>query len=724
MSRPNPIASIAITGAAATCALGTDRHSATRAILAGATGFGPGHALESRPAADPGVGEAPEPDPPVGATTDRAERHIRRVVLDALADAGRSVEDGTRIALVLGTTLGGVRHLGAGLRTGVLDHHARLNNASVNRHALEGTGLPAGGISVSAACASGVTAIVGGALLLRNHDADLVIAGGYDPISEFSLGGFSSLRLVAPERPMPFEADREGMKVAEGYGFVVLERDADARERGARVLGWLAGSGERSDGYHLTQPMPDGSGAAEAMRSAIEGGGGHDPEWIIAHATSTPANDGAEHAAYRAALGDRLPGIPVTALKSRLGHTLGAAGALELVLGLTALEQDRLLTTAEGDTDQEAFPDLALLRGAPPERSSDRLAVLSLGFGGADACLRVNRTPTGTTDTEPVPVAITGFGGLLSGVGAAEGPALLDAGAPVPGEVATEAFEGLDDPRATRRLAQVSRLSRAAGRLALGHAGLDADAISDSDALVGSFHGAAGYSLDCYRELIEEGLDAGNPLLFAESVPNIASAQVSLGLGIRGATMTVIGSRIAALEALHLATLRIRFGLARRVLVIGADEHHPLITEVMTHAGLLGRRDGSLQGVGSGAIGLVLEAEPAAVARGATVHARIARTGLDWPARPGLRERLRSGRRLLTERPERGPLRITSGSGPITRLERAIAGGGATASPIDCELQSPAALLALVETIREGRGGAVLAADHAGGHALAAIDPC
>ena len=717
--------SIAITGASAICAVGTDRHAAVRRILSGETGFSEGDGLENHPEDNPRVAQALDLDEKIGCRPDRAERYLQQAIKDAIEDGGWTGRLPERTAVVLGTTLGGIRHFGDGLRRKDIKAYARLNNSSVSRYSLEGTGLPLGAISLSAACASGLTAIINGALLLESGEADLVIAGGYDPISEFSLGGFMSLRLVAPDRTMPFEADRVGMKVGEGYGVVILERVDDAERRGAGILGLLDGSGECSDAYHLTQPQPEGKGAARAMASALTAGTEAPPGWILAHATATPANDGAEYAAYERALGTDLEKTPITALKSRLGHTLGAAGALELVLGLTALDDAKLLTTADGTTDTENFPRLNLLRGEAPNASVDRLAILSLGFGGADACLTVNRagTPAPTRRVMEEDVVLTGIGALLPGIGARSGPASGQGLHDLAGSVENSALEGLDDPRATRRLAQISCLARAVGRLAVDDAELTTEELSSSDALIGSFHGAIGYSLDYYSDLIESGIEHGNPLMFAESVPNIGSAQASLALGIGGATLTVIGSRTAALEALHLARLRIQNGLAERALVIGVEESHSIIREVMELQGLLLRPDGSAQTVGSGAIAFVLEGASAARARDAKVVARLADTGLAWPSSNSLSDRIRAGRALL-RRSGGHPPRTTESPGPIGKIELAIASPGSKDEGNRSELGAIGPLASMLEAIEEGVPAAVVAADFQGTSGLIVIEPC
>ena len=724
--RERVLPGIAITGAATICALGLDRDQALDRIIAGDIGFSEGDGLEAAPEEHPLVGQAVDLPDPIGSSPDRAERYLRRTMLDAIEDGDWTGRLPERTSVVMGTTLGGIRHLGEGMRRNDFAAYRRLNNGAVSLNTLSGTGLPEGGISVSAACASGLTAIINGALLLQSGEADLVIAGGYDPISEFSLSGFMSLRLVAPDRPMPFEADRSGMKVAEGYGFVVLERTDEAVARGARILGHVTGSGERSDAYHLTQPQPDGVGAGRALELALAGGGGGLPDWILAHATSTPANDGAEHAGYRRTLGTGLEDVPVTALKSRLGHTLGAAGALELILGLTAMERGILATTADGETDREHFPELNVIRGTPPETQADRIAVMSLGFGGADASLVVDRRPPATprrTRTKES-IVFTGAGALLPGVGVVRGAACTDS-RPAGGGIDASAFEGLDDPRATRRLAQISRLARAAGRIALEEAALPVELIAESDALVGSFHGASEYSLDYYREIIDSGIEMGNPLLFAESVPNIPSAQVSLGLGIQGATMTVAGTRTSAVEALHLARLRIENGLAERALVIAVEEDNPVIGEVMRDGGALRLADGADQVVGAGAIAVMIETESAARRRGASMLARLAGTGIEWANTSTVAGRIRTGRALVRrfERPHHR-LMSTASRAPIGRIERAISGAGVDWTDGTCEMNALSPFIPLLRALGATTPTTLVACDFNGGHGVTAIDPC
>ena len=390
---------IVISGAAVITCLGADRQTVWKAVKEGRCGVGP---LTEIPCALPvgaDGGQAVGLGSGSGTGEVREVRYLRRVLVDALGDAGieRDGETGRfelpcpggRCALVLGTTLHGMPQGGAFLRSGEMGHLRTFLAGSIMRQAAAGLGLEGPGLSACSACSSSLGAIVLGVTLLRSGLADLVVAGGYDPITEYAYAGFSSLRLVSPTVLRPFARDRNGMKVGEGYGVVVLEREADQRRRGgprlARVLGW----GESADAHHLTQPHPQGRGAAAAMQAAmrVAGVGPADIDLISAHATGTPDNDAAEYAALAGVFGEELAQTPVVAFKSHLSHTLGAAGAVELILAAMAGAEEVVPACANIGDKEERFAGLRLAGGeAAPGRVRTTLN-LSLGFGGANTCV-------------------------------------------------------------------------------------------------------------------------------------------------------------------------------------------------------------------------------------------------------------------------------------------------------------------------------------------------
>ncbi len=372
------------------------------------------------------------------------------------------------------------------------------------------------------------------------------------------------------------------MKLAEGYGIVVLERADDAHRRGKIPLATILGYGESADAHHLTQPHPQGEGAARAMNAALASSGltPHDIDMIAAHATGTPDNDSGECAALSRVFGADLPRVPVVAFKSHLGHTLGGAGAVELILSALCLRDQIVPACANVKADDLEFPGLNVSTG------SSRPAILratlntSLGFGGANTCMilgpRIGRTDAIQPGPRPwADVFISGVGVVLPGmVGneafirgmtAAEPRRVTRDTGPIP----ESDFADLLNARRVRRMSDYVKLSLAATMLACRDAGI-ADIPSFAatcSALLGSTHGSANYSEAYYRQIVTEGISAANPMLFAEGVPNAAAAHLSLMLSLKGPCQTVIGTRTAGLDALHLAATRIASGEWDRAIV-------------------------------------------------------------------------------------------------------------------------------------------------------------
>lgn len=730
---------LVLTAAAASCSLGEHRSEILAAMLQDQTAIDEAPAIEGVFLAEsPGAtvpmiraAQVAESDPKVGAVPDRAERLLSRSIHQALAEAGldhptiqRMQSAGTRFETVFGTTLGGMRHLGAGLRSGRLESLSRTTTATVTRTALAGTGLPLGGSTVSAACASGVSTLAIAATAILADEADLLMAVSYDPISEFAFAGFTCLRLVSEGPLRPFTADRAGMRLGEGYGVFIVEREGDAKARGARPLARILGWGGASDAHHLTQPAPDGRGAARAIREATRAlePSQRLPGLIAAHATSTPANDAAEYSALSAAFGDRLRDVPVTALKSRIGHTLGAAGAVELAVVLAAMEQSKLPAAANAETDGDSFPDLDLLHEGSRTGCVEHAAVVSLGFGGADAAILVEAPDVShpilphfpghaarTSSTQREMILISGCGVLVPEVGKTPirvGELGLD----------DDALDGIDDARAVRRLARFSRLVRAAGILAVQDAGLDDQEIRACAGFVGTRFGAPEYTLDFYQELIRDGLGAGNPLHFAESVPNIGSAQLSLGLGLEALTLSVGGTVIAGIEAMHLARRHLQTGQVDRAIVVAAEETHPMVRKILRELG-----HGSELPSAEGAVAFVLERESSLRDRGGVAKGELVDSAVIWPASGGTLASVESLVRAIPEGAAQsvvGPPAETL-AGRVFGLamrRRGSSGVGTRGSrPRPFENGSVGPLLAAADAMRAGRVEVIAWPDSAGG---------
>ena len=251
------------------------------------------------------------------------------------------------------------------------------------------------------ACASGAESIAQAAELIRTGRADVVIAGGAEAaIHPLPIAGFAAMQALStrndePQRASrPYDVDRDGFVLGEGAGILVLESAEHAAARGARVQGVLAGTGVSSDAYHIAAPEPEGAGASRAIRAALEDAG-LDPRDVVhvnAHATSTPVGDVAEVAALRAALGDALDGVAISATKSMTGHLLGAAGALEAIFTVLALRDGVAPPTINLD-NQDPAVDIDVV-GAEPRKLPEGAAVSNaFGFGGHNVALAFVSAP-------------------------------------------------------------------------------------------------------------------------------------------------------------------------------------------------------------------------------------------------------------------------------------------------------------------------------------------
>ena len=242
--------------------------------------------------------------------------------------------------------------------------------------------------AVSVACASGAMAIALAANLLLDGVAPIILAGGSDALCPFTLSGFSSLQALDPGPCRPFDQNRKGLNLGEGAAVFVLETLAGAAARNANVLAVLRGWAMTNDAFHPTAPQQQGSGLAECMRVAMEMAevGCDEIGYVNAHGTGTPLNDIAEASAYETAFRGRSRPIPVSSTKSYFGHCLGAAGALEAAITITAIRSGALFPTLRL-TDPIESPAVDWLRGEVQRQPLPLAMSASAGFGGSNTVL-------------------------------------------------------------------------------------------------------------------------------------------------------------------------------------------------------------------------------------------------------------------------------------------------------------------------------------------------
>lgn len=398
---------IVITGLGLWTCFGRGTEPLLSAMRRGDRGFRPvrGMLFDDHPFFPTKMAMQIEPEPP--SMWDNARRAVdwpSTLAVETALDAYEAAEipagmyDKRRVGVLNGTSHGANHGLLEFVRQRVVE--GRVPDASLVARSASWVGrsiaarINARGVNltINTACSSGLNAFGLAARLLRSHRIDCALAGGNDTFSLLSFAGFSSLRAIDPNGCQPFDVQRQGMSLGDGAAYCVLERESEARSRGARILAAITGYRSAGDGHHATAPDPEGKGAMEVMSSALaEDGHAEDLALVSAHGTGTPANDSAELRAISSVVeAFAIPGpIHVSSIKSQVGHTLGAAGAIQVIAAILCMH-DRLVPGTIGlRTPLSHTPPLNLPK--EPQAGDIPLALCnSLGFGGsvASLCLR------------------------------------------------------------------------------------------------------------------------------------------------------------------------------------------------------------------------------------------------------------------------------------------------------------------------------------------------
>ncbi|QHC24212.1 beta-ketoacyl-[acyl-carrier-protein] synthase family protein [Streptomyces sp. GS7] len=326
---------------------------------------------------------------------------------EAVGDAGLDPEtwDRSRVAVVIGSAHGGLpfydQQYAAMTGRGARRVSPKLAPLTVINSAASSVCMDLGAqgpsLGVATACSSGTVAVGTARQLLHAGVCDIAIAGGAESVlSRLLIASACQMKAVSTRRDdpatacRPFDVDRDGFVVGEGAGLLVLERPEDARARRAPIRAQIAGYGASSDAYGAVAPDPDGKGIEQALRTAMADADvqGRDVGHVNAHGTSTVVNDHIEAMMLQRVLGDHPL---VTSTKAMTGHTLGAAGGIETVLTVLALEQQLVPPTANLTVPDPRIP-IEVVRAEPRQAAFDCAVKTSLGFGGHNAALVLTRT--------------------------------------------------------------------------------------------------------------------------------------------------------------------------------------------------------------------------------------------------------------------------------------------------------------------------------------------
>ena len=404
---------VAITGVGCVTPLGLDAPSTWKAALAGESGIDWIQAFETDGLPVRIAAEVKGFDPTDVVSAKEARKLERNVLLgvaagrEALTDAGMNGFDPARVGVIFGSAIGGV--------PGILEQADTLRERgpdrvspsflpnvlvdSVSGQLAISLGLRGPNYAVVSACATGSHAIGEAAEMVRRGAADAVLAGGTEScMVPLILAGFTAMRGLAvedehpPHASRPFDATRAGFVMGEGAGAVLLERIDSAEERGARIYAEVLGYGASNDAHHMAQPEPEATGVAAMMSAALERAGVA-PErvgYINAHGTSTPQGDAAETRAIKQVFGEHAYHLAVSSTKSMMGHTFGAAGAIEAILSALALH-DGVLPPTINYREPDPECDLDYVPNEARPAHVDVALSNAMGLGGHNGCVLLGR---------------------------------------------------------------------------------------------------------------------------------------------------------------------------------------------------------------------------------------------------------------------------------------------------------------------------------------------
>tara|TARA_R110000772_G_scaffold41808_1_gene97578 strand:- start:162089 stop:163354 length:1266 start_codon:yes stop_codon:yes gene_type:complete len=328
--------------------------------------------------------------------------------IQAIEDAGwkpEADEDRWKTGVLIGSGIGGLPEIAGGAIT---VHEGRARRLSpffipaslinlVSGHVSIRYGLKGPNHAVVTACSTGAHAIGDAARLIMWEDADVMVAGGAEAaICPLGVAGFCAARALStgfndtPEKASrPWDKDRDGFVMGDGAGVVVLEELEHAKKRGAKIYAEIVGYGMSGDAHHITAPAEDGDGAFRCMKAALKRAGMNpeDIDYVNAHGTSTPLGDEIELGAIKRVFGDAIKNVSMSSTKSAVGHLLGAAGAVEAIYSILAMNNSIVPPTLNLDNPSEACVGVDLVPHTPKERKVRAALSNSFGFGGTNASL-------------------------------------------------------------------------------------------------------------------------------------------------------------------------------------------------------------------------------------------------------------------------------------------------------------------------------------------------
>ena len=571
---------IVITGQGIISAIGVGKEAVLRSLCEGRTGIGTMQHLNSIHHELP-VGEVNLSNDEMKTILgiDRSTEISRTALLGMIAlqqaidESGittlRQVSTDKHIILISGTTVGGMdlteQYFGSFDQDDSHIECMRQHDCGSNTELMANHfGLFDECTTISTACSSAANAIILAANLIKAGQADIVVAGGTEALSRFHLNGFNSLQILDKNVCRPFDDERMGLNLGEGAAFIVLEREDEARQRGADIYGYLTGYGNACDAFHQTASSENGDGAFMAMTTAIEMAGLH-PEhidYVNAHGTATPNNDLSESAALKRVFKNQMP--PVSSTKCYTGHTTSASGSIEAVISLLAMKHGFVPANLgwKNPMPEGIIPSMGI-----ENHEINHVLCNSFGFGGNDSSLIISRFAA--TDKENAPKSNIGDITVLAQV-------------EITDESELEEIRNYVKPLEARRMGKIMKSSLLSSLKALEIAGIDTpDAIITATAW-----GCLDYSERLLKQLQEEGEALLKPTYFMQSTHNTIGSNIAIRLKCHGYNVTYTHGEKSLDWAIRDAKLLIQSGKYKTVLVGVHDEVTPMMRSLMERLGI------------------------------------------------------------------------------------------------------------------------------------------
>ena len=473
--------------------------------------------------------------------------------------------DGKRIVIINGTTVGGMdvteNLFPLTFNPSPLITQLSHDCGSCTKDIAALCGISAEVCTVSTACSSALNAVILGAEMLKNDEADIVIAGGTEGLSKFHLNGFNTLMILDHQRCRPFDETRNGINLGEGAAYVVLQRKEDCN---GAFKAYISGYSNACDAFHQTATSEEGTGPVLAMSQALKMSSlnASDIDYVNAHGTGTPNNDLTESVAIKKVFGNDLPDISST--KAYTGHTTSASGAIELVICLLAMEHSFIPSNLGCTTPLQG--------GIVPSKGQtgcqvDNVMCNAFGFGGNDSSLIISKRKPLTSNPSP----------LTSNPSSVE----------IVAECVIDDVEQLKDskdvisPMEARRMGKLLKAATLSSLRALKIA-----EIEKPDAIItATSRGMLENSEKFLIDMVENGESLLKPTLFMQSTHNTIGSSIAIRLGCHGYNTTYSQGNESLDWAMRDAERLIKSGKANCVLVGVHDESTPLLNDLLSKAG-------------------------------------------------------------------------------------------------------------------------------------------